>query len=105
LQRGPRPRDLATIREFNPAFDPSRYHQGPVDAVRTREWKYVRGDYAQLFRLPDEETNVVDAYPEVAAELDELLTDLVPDHSYDDDADQAEFSEEMRDHLTHLGYL
>jgi arylsulfatase A-like enzyme len=106
FQRGPRSRDLAAIREFNPAFDASEYHEGAIDAVRTREWKYVRGDFAQLFRLPDEETNVIDANPEVAAELDELLTELVPDHSYDDvDAGQADFSEEMRDHLTHLGYL
>jgi arylsulfatase A-like enzyme len=106
LQRGPRQRDLDAIREFNPDFDVSRYHAGAVDAVRTREWKYVRGeDRVDLYRLPDEEVNLAAEYPDVVAELDALLDELVPELAYDDAADQAEFSEDMRDHLSHLGYL
>jgi len=106
FQRGPRARDLNTILEYNPAFD-RPYHVEAIDAIRSTEWKYCRSaDRIALYRLPDEETDVSDAFPDVVAELDAALDAAIPEENYaDPDAAAAEFDDTMRRHLVDLGYL
>ncbi|SFR36519.1 sulfatase [Halogeometricum limi] len=110
MQRGPRMDDLDTVLEFNPDCDIGQYHAGAIDCIRSLEWKYMRSDdRTDLFDLPDEETNVADDYPEVAAEMDAKLDEMLPTKRFDDDdreaANQVELSSQMEDHLADLGYL
>jgi arylsulfatase A-like enzyme len=105
LQRGPRRRDVESIRERNPDFD-RPYHLEGIDAVRSREWKYCRSaDRVALYRLPDEETDVAAAHPDVVAELDAAVDAVIPDERFDDGTESAAFSAGMRRQLADLGYL
>jgi arylsulfatase A-like enzyme len=107
VQRGPRPSDLERIREFDPSFDTSRYHSGMVDCVRSHDWKYVESDDGtELFRLPDETTDVADRHPGVVAQHEAALERLLPDEDVDHDAtEQAGFTTETEQRLADLGYL
>jgi arylsulfatase A-like enzyme len=110
MQRGPRLDDLDTILEHNPDCDIGRYHAGAVDCIRSAEWKLQRSDdRTELFALPDEETNVADDHPDVAAEMEAKLDEMLPEKRFDDDdreaANQVELSSQMEDHLADLGYL
>ncbi|OYR38151.1 hypothetical protein DJ82_12820 [Halorubrum sp. Ib24] len=93
--------------EADPAFDTSRYHETPMTAFRTDEFKYLKGsEKAELFRLPDEETEVGDEYPTVRDELDERLGARLQDMTTPDAGEaEATYSDAMEQQLTDLGYL
>jgi uncharacterized sulfatase len=93
--------------EADPNFDTSRYHETPMSAFRTADFKYVKGsERAELFDLPDEETNVSDEHPEVRDELDARLEDALMDMTAaDTDGDTATYSDAMEQQLADLGYL
>ena len=93
--------------EADPAFDTSRYHETPMTALRTDEFKYVKGsEKAELFRLPDEETEVGDEYPAVRDNLDARLEERLLNMT-EQGAGKAEatYSAAMEQQLTDLGYL
>lgn len=93
--------------EANPEFDFSRFHESPVSALRTEDYKYLKSESkTELFALPDEETNVRNNLPEVAEELDSTLrTELEQLVSWDDSAAQADYTDAMKEQLSDLGYL
>ncbi|WP_264556427.1 sulfatase [Halocatena marina] len=99
---------LDTYQELNPDFDVSRYHRGTLTAIRTSEFKYLKSETdSELFRLPDENTDVVSQYDGVTQRLDDTLTrwcerDGKP-IAASESADGA-FTEAMRKQLTDLGY-
>ena len=96
--------------EADPSFDVSRYHGSPVTALRTDEFKYQKSsDRAELFALPDEETDVGEERPAVRDRLDEQLEDAfhrmtVRDGSHGRNG-TAEYSAAMEQQLADLGYL
>lgn len=78
-------------------------------AYRDREWKFIqREDREELYDLfddPDEQENVVDEYPEVAAEL----RDKINEHEREIDATSenlgdVHMDDEVRQRLRDLGY-
>lgn len=93
--------------EADPEFDTSRYHETPMTAFRTDEFKYVKGSQkAELFELPDEETDVGDDYPEVRDDLDARVEDeLLNMTARDAGENEATYSAAMEQQLADLGYL
>jgi hypothetical protein len=92
----------------NPDFDTSRYHGSPVTALRTEEFKYLKsGENAELVRPLDEETDVSGSHPDVVERLDgrvdQLLEEIEPPTRTT--SERAEFTEEMEQQLSDLGYL
>ena len=105
LQTCPDP--LETIQQHNPEFDPSQFHRAQLTALRTDEFKYQRSDDGEdLFKLPDESTDVSDTYPGVAEELSEYLDAWIAEYGepYGETGDKK-FSEAMRNQLRDLGYV
>jgi len=109
-QRG-EPRSATKIEEFcryNPSFDASRFLSGVITSARTSEHRYQRGDdRADLFRLPDESTDVSEAEPEVVERLDGEVDSWLATHGTASDSRKraADFSREMEKQLEDLGYL
>lgn len=93
--------------EADPEFDTSRYHPDPVTALRTKDFKYLVSETkSELFALPDEETDVIEAHPTVRDDLDEELKARIQDMRIaESDGREAEYSDSMVQQLTHLGYL
>jgi uncharacterized sulfatase len=101
-------RNLRQHLEYEPSFDADRFHDGDLTALRTSEFKLLTSDERiELFRLPDEGTDVSDEYPEVARSLTERVTDWLetegrPIEATEDDRD---LDEAARRQLADLGYF
>lgn len=98
---------LDQLRERNPAFDDSRYHDGLVHALRSREFKLVESDdRSELFDLPDETTDVSGERPAVheahRRELDRRR-DAIGEGVRTDQTRKP--SEQLRQQLSDLGYV
>jgi arylsulfatase A-like enzyme len=101
-------RNLEEFRSLNPEFDADRYHRGLATALRTADYKYVLGaDRAELFRLPDETTDVTDAHPAVVSAMHDELTEWLdgPGRPVSMERREGSFSPAMRTQLADLGYL
>ncbi|MFC6723326.1 sulfatase [Halobium palmae] len=105
-QRGSTAEILSNLVEYNPDFDTERFHEGELSCIRSAEFKYQRSaDRAELFRLPDETTDVSENYPDIAARLDAELDRRVSDTASYDRSKDAEFTDAMEEQLRDLGYL
>lgn len=90
----------------NPEFDTSRFHGKPVTALRTAEFKYVEStEKAELFELPDEETNVSDAHSDVLDRFGARLEQDLHDMEMRAANREAEYTDAMAQQLSDLGYL
>lgn len=100
--------NVSKLIELNPDFDASRFPDSTLTALRTTEYKYQHSDDGtELFRLPDETTDITSEYPDVAADLDTKLhewfeTEGVP---VTEQRQEGRFTDEMRAQLADLGYL
>jgi len=98
---------MSEIREYDANFDHDHVLPGFVTALRTKTWKYVSsGQDANLYRLPDENTNVSDQYSNVAKRFKHHMSKW-----HDEYGDtvlsnkQAGFDQEAKDLLADLGYI
>jgi uncharacterized sulfatase len=93
--------------EQNPEFDTSRFHGTPMSAFRTEEFKFLKSsEKEELFRLPDEETDVSGERTDVRDELDERLeAELRSMESWESSSGRAEYTDAMEQQLADLGYL
>lgn len=104
-ERGPRHSDLEKLHERNSAFDADRYHWPAVTCLRSRDWKLVQSDdRTELFRLPDERTDVSDDHPERVRRMESELASIRPSERFES-GDRAEIDAAMADHLRDMGYL
>ena len=101
------PTDFELYLEHDPSFETSRFHEGLLTGLRTEAHRYQRSeDRAELLVLPDEATDVSDAKPELAAELDKRLDEwLATEGAPVGEGRDAEFDEAMRRQLSDLGYV
>jgi len=83
-----------------------------LDGVRYDGWKFVKGrgrSLRQLFDLesdPHEIHNVIDEYPEKAAEMESMVDDMIAREERDSHGDISEAAERrMTNRLQDLGYL
>lgn len=99
--------DYGPFREHNPDYDVSRFHEGEVSALRTPKYRFHMSDEkSQLYELPDTTTDVSGGNREIASELCRELTEWLDTKGEPVDAvTEAEYSEEMREHLVDMGYL
>lgn len=108
-QRGPETAEktLNYIRERNPAFAYDYVGEGLLTALRTGDWKLVKGEEnIELFRLPNEIEDVSSNHPEYSAELSQTLDDWMDQYGTAINTDDSiEFSEDVQEHLSDLGYL
>jgi uncharacterized sulfatase len=96
---------VETVREHEPSADLDRFHPGLVHAVRSDDFKLVQSERgAELYRLPDEETDVLDANPSVASGHRSFLERERPEES-PRSGRQREMSQATKDRLADLGYV
>ena len=93
--------------QHNSDFDTSRYHTDMLTSLRTREFRYEKSDErSRLFELPDETTDVSDQYSEVAADLDDKLSEwLATDGQPITTGEESRLTDEMQKQLQDLGYM
>ena len=111
------PRSLDRIYGTNPRFDASQFFPGADrslpkrTAVRTAEYRYVRGDDGTraLFALPDESRDVSGHREDVVVDLDATLDDWQADRRAISPARErdrgGDLSEGARANLRKMGYL
>lgn len=100
--------NLEKIAEHDPSFDTSRFHQSTVTALRTSDFKYVSSDEgSELYRLPDEMTDVSNEYPSRTADQEATVSEWLETEANPAEGERRQegFSEEMESQLRELGYL
>lgn len=101
--------DLERYRSYNPSFQADRYHEAPLTAVRDERFKLLHSeDRTELVEPPHETTDVSDSYPEARNHLEDILQELLNEMgaaTRDGNRRDAEFTDEMREQLSDLGYL
>lgn len=99
-------RKLRQLREHNPAFDGSTFHEGDLTSVRTADYRYQRSEKREeLFVLPDEQTDRADSKPAVTDDFRQRTDRWLTTHSRSGPEQRAEFSDAMQQQLEDLGYL
>jgi uncharacterized sulfatase len=100
-------RTYERVRETTADFEHEATQRGLVTALRTADWKYLRGaDSERLHALPDEETDRSAAHPDRLAALRRRLDEweaTVPD-PVEGGAD-VEFEADVEARLADLGYV
>jgi uncharacterized sulfatase len=105
-QRGPS--TFEELLSFNHNFDHSAFHTGEIlSSLRTDSWRYQESEHrGELFDLADEETDVREDHPEVAASLSSDLQDWLESYGQPVSAGQEEqFSGAVTRQLRDLGYM
>jgi uncharacterized sulfatase len=98
--------DWTPYLRHNPEYETGRFHTGAVDAIRTEKLRLTRDKSGnQLFKLPDETTDVSGNYSGVSAQLSDLLSSWVDRHTSRATEEDAGYTEEMERHLSDLGYM
>lgn len=101
-------KNVERMEEHHPGFENEGYLLGTENAILTEEFVYRRGnDRAELLARSDEDTDVSDDHPDVAAELDAALDDWLAREGvpFDGKRREADVSPEMAAQLEDLGYL
>lgn len=91
----------------NPDFDTSQFHNGTLTALRTDEFKYLRGDDRDdIFKLPDEKADVRDEYSDIYDKLSEEHDTWVEAHGRPvTEGEKEQFSGAVQKQLRDLGYM
>lgn len=99
--------DLNPILTENPSFDRSKFCTEEHSVVQDSEYKYIqRPDDPRLYRLPDEQTNVLAETEQQATEMDSWLTDWLETEGQPiGSGSEVELDDDMRSRLADLGYL
>nr|WP_089811285.1 sulfatase [Halogeometricum rufum] len=95
------------VRTHNPDADLGRFQSGLLHAVRSDEYKWLRGDRGdELYRLDDEDTDVSAAHPSVAEEhraFFEAFSERLGRGRRN--TEKREMSSAMKKQLSDLGYV
>jgi uncharacterized sulfatase len=99
--------DLDPLLERNADYDASKFCVEEYSVVQDGEFKYIqRPDDPRLHELPDEETNRITAWQDVAEEMDSWLTRWLADEGQPvGSGEEVELDDTMRSRLADLGYL
>lgn len=104
-ERGPRKNDIENLKQINPDCNTDRFHTSALKCIRNDEWKYIQTDETgELYRLPDEETDLSAMNHREQHKLETALETERPEQIYNG-AEKAEFDEEMKEHLRDMGYI
>jgi len=98
---------LPVIQEYNDNFPAKQFHHEDLTSLRTADWRYQRSaDGHDLFKLPDETTDVSGEYPEKVAEFEARYESWMSEVGAPaGTAQTAQFTTGMKEQLRDLGYL
>jgi uncharacterized sulfatase len=101
------PPEFGKYEAHNPDFDPSRFHDGLLSALRTESHKLLKSpDRTELVKIGAEVRPSTDEQSERYETLDRKLTEWLTDAGQPvGNAREGRFTEAMRDQLAGLGYL
>jgi len=104
-QRGPP--DFEQITSYNESYDASRFHDGLLTALRTKDWKYQNSEgSSDLYALPDEFEDVQSEHPDVRERLDEWLSSWLDKNGQPvSGGREKNFSADTKRQLKELGYI
>jgi uncharacterized sulfatase len=99
--------DLKPLLEENPDFERSKFCTEEYSVIQDGEYKYIqRPDDPRLYRLPDEDTSIINEAEEQAAEMDAWLTEWLETEGQPvGSGSEVQLDDEMRSRLADLGYL
>jgi len=100
-------KNLRKVRESNPAFSLPVGSPKTLTAARSREYKLLYSeDSTELFRLPDETTDVKDQHPEPYDKMVSYISNWLTEHDsgFTTRRNQA-LDSDIEDHLSNMGYL
>ncbi|QOS13587.1 sulfatase [Haloferax sp. Atlit-10N] len=100
--------NVSKLVELNPNFDASRFPDSTLTGLRTMEFRYEHSAAGtELFRLPDETSDLSNDYPAVVADLDAKLHEWFETQGtpVTERRQEGRFTDEMRAQLADLGYL
>ena len=100
------PSNLDQYQKYNPNFGNEHYIQRTQsDVLRTEKFKYRAGDDREwLFELPDQESNIIESNPQVAADFRGKREEWYNQQGSISERADTEYSEEMKQQLKDLGY-
>lgn len=100
-------RTVDRVRQHVPDFDHPHVQEGLISAIRTDEWKLIKGsDRSVLYRLPDEDSDLSSAHPDRSRELSLQLDEWIAEYGEPLHSDrESEFSESVKRRLGDLGYV
>lgn len=99
--------DFERFLAHNESFDTSRFPESLTSAFRSTEFRYLTADdRSELYRLPDEETDVSEEFPDVADEFASFATEwLETEGTPVGGVEGDRMTEAMRRQLRNLGYV
>lgn len=100
-------RTLTRVKQHNPEFHHGGIQRGLLTAIRTNEWKFVKGDTdANLYHLHDENKDESSNATEILGHLTEIYEDWMDRYGEQiTTRERAEFSEGTKQQLADLGYI
>lgn len=109
-QRAPRWSDLEKLKEKNEKYEGDNHRWDAVNLIHDGKFKYATSDESapdQLFLLPDESTNRIDDFPNVAETLAAELEVRLPEFANESTTggEPGEFDEKARKRLEAMGYI
>lgn len=98
---------LDPLLEYNPDFDRSKLCRDTYSVIQDEEFKYVqRPDSPRLYKLPEENTDVIGEHPEITKTLDAQLTEWLETEGVGvGDGSTVEMNQKIQSRLSDLGYL
>lgn len=99
-------RDLDEIMEHNPGFDASSLQPGKLTAFRTKKHKLLVGENTtRLVSLSDEFTDISQEKPDVKQDIEKTASNWFDNIGSRFSKEEIDLSDDMRRHLSDLGYL
>jgi len=89
-------------------IDTTPFHDATLHTARTEDFKLLLSeDRTELFELPREDADVSDRYPDVTERLSQKLESFLngPGEPITADRNRGEIDDDVRGHLSELGYL
>lgn len=98
--------DLGSYREQDKGFKTDRFFKNPYTVVTDGEYKLAKSEKrTELYRLPDETTDVSEFNYDRRQRLSAVLNDLNIKWISDSESESTEFNQSQREQLKDLGYL
>jgi len=99
---------LDKMNKYEMKIDTTPFHNATLHTARTEDFKLLLSeDRTELFELPREDADVSDRYPDVTEHLSQKLKVFLngPGEPITTDRSKGKIDDDIRDHLSELGYL
>ncbi|WP_265108294.1 sulfatase-like hydrolase/transferase [Halosolutus halophilus] len=98
--------NLTSYTQYNNSFDTERFFKDPYTVVRSEEYKLASNqNRTELYRLPDEDTDVKKHCDDVMAELRSVIDREAIEWTVGEQKRESHFGDSQLEQLKDLGYL